>query len=331
MRALDAILQELAGGFRALRRRPGFAIAAITILAIGIGANTAIFALINAVLLAPLPYPRADRIVQLWLTEPAGSGLILSIPEINPLAQQGSVFQDFAAYDFGGPGVNITGTNEPEQAKAIHVSSNYFHLFGARFEIGRSFSADEDRPNGGPVVVISHALWERRFNADRDIVGGTIFLGNEPYLVTGVLAADFQPDPPAEVWLPLQADPNSNGQAHYVRAAARLRDGFAIEQANARLKVTTVEFRRRYPLFNANAYFEAKPFRETNAHEVRSALFVLLGTVVLVLLIACSNVSSLLFARAIARQRELAIRSAVGASRTRIISQLLIENLVLSM
>src|SRR5215472_2434815 len=124
MRALDAILQELAGGFRALRRRPGFAIAAITILALGIGANTAIFTLINAVLLAPLPYPQADRIVQFWMTYQSGSGLILSIPEINLLQQQ-SIFEDFAAYDFGGPGVNITGDPEPEQVKALHASRNY--------------------------------------------------------------------------------------------------------------------------------------------------------------------------------------------------------------
>ena len=167
-----------------------------------------------------------------------------SIPEINQLTRQTNVMEDFAAYDFGGPGVNITGTGEPEQVKAIHVSANYFLLFGARTEIGRTFSADEDRPNGGRVVVISHALWSRRFNSDRDLIGKTISFGSEPYLVTGVLAADYRPDPPAEVWLPLQADPNGTGQAHYVRAAARLRDGIAIDQANAMLKLTTAEFRR---------------------------------------------------------------------------------------
>lgn len=299
-------------------------------LAIGIGVNTAIFTLINAALLAPLPYPKADRIVQLWLTEQGGSGLILSVPEINLLARQSRLFQDFAAYDFGGPGVNVAGASEPEQVKAIHVSRDYFRLFGARFEIGRSFSTDEDRPNGGRVVIISHALWKQRFNADRALVGRTILLGNEPYLVTGVLAADFQPDPAAEVWLPLQADPNSTGQAHYLRAAARMVNGLTIEQANAMLKLTAAEFRRKFPLFNAKAYFEAKPLRETNAHDVRTALLVLFGAVVLVLLIVCSNVSSLLLARGVARRREIAIRGAIGASRGRLLSQLFMESLLLS-
>jgi predicted permease len=332
MRAFDAILQEFGGGFRALRRRPGFAIAAVTILALGIGANTAIFTLINAVLLAPLPYPHADRIVQLWLSDrrAGGGGLVLSVPEINLLAQQTALFQAFAAYDFGGPGVNVTGSGEPEQVKAIHVSRDYFRLFGAGFEIGRPFTADEDRPNGGRFVVISHALWDRRFGANPGLVGKTISLGSEPYLVTGVLARDFHPDPPAEVWLPVQADLNSTGQAHYVRAAARLQDGISLEQANARLEATTAEFLRRFPLFNPNAYFEAKPLRETNAHDVRTALLVLFGAVVLVLLIACSNVSSLLLARGVARRREIAIRGAVGASRARIMTQLLMESLLLS-
>lgn len=330
MGTLDSIRQDLAAAVRMIRRSPGFAIAAVATLTLGIGANTAIFTLIDAVLLAPLPYPQADRIVQLWLAYPGSGGVILSIPEINLLARQTGVFQDFAVYDFGGPGVNITGAGEPEQVKAIHVSRSYFRLFGARFQIGRSFSAEEDRPNGARVAVISSGLWKRRFNADPNLVGKTISLGGAPYLVTGVLAADFHPDPPAELWLPLQADPNSTGQAHYVRAAARLRDGVTTSQANALLRITTAEFRREFPLFNAKAYFEARPLRETNARKARAALLVLFGTVIFVLLIACSNVSSLLLARAVARQREIAIRSAIGASRARLLSQLLVESLLLS-
>jgi putative ABC transport system permease protein len=315
---------------RSLRRSPAFTIAAVATLALGIGANTAIFSLIDATLLDPLPYPDSDRIVQIWFTSPTGADTNQSIPALNILAQQSQVFNDVTAYDFGGPGVNLTGRDQPEQVQAIHVSAPYFHLFGARFEFGRSFTADEDRPDGGRVAVISHALWLRRFHADPNLVGSTISLGGQPYLVTGIVSGDFQPDPPAQIWFPLQADPLSNSAAAYVRSAARLRPGVTIDRANAALKLAWAEYRRKFPRVTPKAGFEARPLRETNAGNIRTPLMILFATVVLVLLIACSNVANLLLARGAARQREIAIRAALGASRGQLIVQLLTEALFLS-
>ena len=304
--------------------------AAVVTLALGIGANAAIFSLIDSNLLAPLPYPDADRIVQIWFTTGTGADTNHSIPAVNILAKQSAIFEDVAAYDFGGPGVNLTGGDQPEQVQAIHVSASYFRLFGARMDFGRAFTAEEDRPNGGRVAVISQALWLRRFHADPAIVGRTISLGDEPFLVTGIVSGDFQPDPPAQIWFPLQADPLSNSAAVYVRAAARLRPGVTVERANAALKLAWAEYRRMFPRINPKAGFEARPLRETNAGSLRTPLLVLFATVILVLLIACSNVANLLLARGVARQREIAIRAALGATRGQLIGQLLTESAILA-
>ena len=329
---MDTLLKDLKHALRMLRQSPGFTVTAIAALALGIGANTAIFSVINTVLLKPLPYPEPDRIVELMNATPQGNFPGASVPKYNIWRAQTQVLEDVAAFDSGGPGINVSGGDRPEQLKGIHVSYEFFDLFGARPVLGRTFSKEEDRPRGGNVVVLSNGLWQRRFGSDPHIIGKGIALGGESYTIIGVLASGFAFDPPADLYLPFQADPNSVQQAHYFGAAARLKPGISLGAAQASLKLAGEEFRRKFPDGGngPRVSFTAEPLQQTIVREVRPALFILLGAVGFVLLIACANVANLLLVRATGRAREIAIRAAIGAGRGRIIRQLLTESVLLS-
>ncbi len=330
---VDDTVRDLRFALRSLVRTPGFTIVAVLVIAVGIGVNTAVFSVIDAVLLKPLTYPDPQSLVQLELISSHGSFPAASIPEFNLWRQQTGIFEQIAGYDFGGAGMNLTGGDHPEQVQAVHVTQGYFALFGAPTIAGRTFTAAEDLPNGGHVAVLSYGLWQRRYGGNSKIVGTTIQLDGQPYLVVGVIGRGFVTDAPVDLWVPSQFDPNSREMVVTFEAAARLRPGVTVPQANAQLRLAADEFRRNYGSHSLppGGGFGVVSLEESMIGNTRFPLLVLLGAVGFVLLIACANVANLLLARASVRRRELATRAAMGAGRGQIIRQLLTESLVLSL
>lgn len=324
--------RDLRFALRSLAKTPGFAATAIVVLAVGIGANTAIFSVVNTILLKPLSYPEPESLVQLMNASPQGKFPGANVPKFNIWHQQTAVFQFVAGYDQGGAGLNLTGGDNPEQVQGLHVTADYFPLFGAPVQTGRTFTAAEDSPNGGHVVVLSYGLWKRRFGGDPNIVGTNIQLDGQPYLVVGVIGSKFVTESGGDLWLPYQFDLSSQDMAHYFVVAARLKPGITVQMANAQMKLAADQYRRTYAgALGPQGGFGVMPLQESIIGDTRSSLLVLLGAVGFVLLIACANVGNLLLIRASGRKRELATRAALGAGCGHIIRQLLTESLVLSL
>jgi putative ABC transport system permease protein len=331
---MGMILQDLRYGFRMLLKKPGFTAVAVLALALGVGANTAIFSVVNGVLLRPLPYKDPDRLVRLGEWSQQVPGMSVAYPNFLDWREQNHVFEGLAATQFDS--YNLTGVDEPERLQGRNVSANFFDLLGVAPALGRSFTADEDRPGAERVCLISYGLWRRRFGGDRKIVGSQLTLNGKPYTVVGVLPADYRYGTQTDVFAPigLRGDEEvmkERDDHPGIYAVARLKDGVTYGQAEAEMKAIAERLAESYPKTNGGHSIVMVSLREYFVGDVRTSLLVLLGAVGFVLLIACANVANLLLARAASRSREIAIRTALGAGRWRIVRQLLTESVLLAL
>lgn len=305
---------------------------AVAALSLGIAANTAIFSVVNKVLLEPLPYPDPDRLLQLASTSAVGDQLVVSIPKYEVWRDHATAFESMAAYDTTAPNVNLTEAENPQLLEAAHVSADYFQLFGARMAVGQSFTKKDEAPNARLVAVIGWDLWRGRFHAGPRVVGSSISLDHEPCKVIGVLAPGFRADKPVDIWLPLPAG-SSADHMNRIRVAARLKPGVTVAMAAADVADTMRWFVRKYP-YPPLLYLEqftAIPLRDALVGDIRPALFLLSGAMGFLLLMACANVGGLVLARARRRSPEIATRTALGASRTQLLRQLLTESMLIAL
>jgi putative ABC transport system permease protein len=333
----DTVLHDLRFGARTLRRNPGFAAVAILTLALGIGANAAIFSVINAVLLRPLPWRDSDGAVMIWSRWTAFDKTWVAEGEVLDYRRRSRTLAEVAAWSDGQ--VNLTGEGDPERVAAANVTANVFSTLGVAPMRGRTFAAQEDLPNGPDLVVLGYRLWERRYAADPSVVGRAIRIDGRPFQVVGimppgfVLPTDFHNPEPTELWMPLQIDPASTDHgSHGLYAAGRLAPGATVQQAASELHGIARAMTNE-GLYPAQMQFDTVVLSLTEevVGPVKRALWLLFGAVAFLLLIACANVANLLLARAEGRQREIAVRVALGAGAPRVLRQLLTESLVLTL
>jgi putative ABC transport system permease protein len=330
---MKTLWQDARYGLRMLLKKPGFTLTAVITLGLGIGATSTIFSFVNGILLRPLPYQDSERLVLLDETAPKQgiASMGVSFPNFLDWQEQNRVFTGVAAYG-GGDDYTLTGSGEPEELSGASVSYNTFEVLGVAPILGRTFTAEEDRPKNDLVVILSHELWERRFGAKPNVIGQKITLNNRSFTVIGVMPPGFKFPEVDDLWVPLALDTTMwTRNDHGLSAIARLKPGVTLEQAQSDISVVARRIEEQNPVTNEGMGVNLIPLREGLAGDYRKALYILMGVVGLVLLIACVNVANLLLARASARAKEIAIRTALGAGRWRIFRQLLTESVVLGL
>ncbi|HEU4631082.1 MAG TPA: ABC transporter permease [Gemmatimonadaceae bacterium] len=331
---MDSLLRDLRYALRTLRKTPGFTFFAVLTLALGIGAASTIFSVVNTVLLSPLPYRDPGSIVAIYEANPKDGVDAFPVAPANFMDWQrdNRVFSAIGA-SRNRP-LNLTASGaEPERIPAAQVTAGYFTALGVAPRLGRAFTAEEDAPGGGHAAILSDALWRRRFSADPKVVGQTITLNDQPYTVVGVAPASMRlPSTQTELWVPMafSAEEAANRGNHSMSVVARLRPGVTLEQARAEMRAIAQRIAATYPALQKGFTTNVRPLSEDIVGDARTPLFVLAGAVGFVLLICCANVANLMLARAAGRQKEIAIRSAIGAGRRHIVRQLLAESVVLA-
>jgi predicted permease len=330
---LEAVVHDVRFGLRMLRKSPGFTAVAVLTLALGIGANVAIFTLINGLILRPLPYPQPDRVVQVDRQTKEGPYYGMSLMEFRTYQRQNQTFEYLAAYDMLGSGLSLHTGAEPELIQSRRVSSDFFRAIGILPPMGRDFTAEDDRPGAAPVVILSYRIWKSLLNGNPAVIGQTVRMGGENYTVIGITSPHFVFAQEAEAWVPLRTaeDPGDHAGAFHV--IGRLRPGVAYEFAREDLDAVQQHIRQDYPgVIEPNQLgVLVTLYQDRVVGGVRPLLFLLAAAVSCVLLIACSNIANLLLARAVNRRKEIAIRTALGVTRTRLLRQLLTESTLLSL